>query len=436
LDGNQQRRLAYGHRVERRTRRKYVQLRGRPNPNTSARTATVTVGGQSISITQAAADPQWRPVALTADQVELKTWNYQGVMHGYVKLTFPSSGYRVADWGQLIGSGKDTSFDVRVERTVGQTLPVATTTAQIYRLFSSPYAPGDYTFTIKSSGTVRSLPFTITNQAVSPNIMDDARQFTRQHYIDFLSREPDAPGLDFWTNEVTACGADAGCIDRKRVNTSGAFFLSQEFRGTGYFVYRMYRGGLGRLPYYAEFMPDTGKVAAGIVVDNRLSPDAINRNKEAFAREFVSRAEFRNIYESLTDEGYVDRLAQTTGIALTGDERGALIAELAGGAGTRDERRARVLGRIVDGVRAVPPATGGVGVDQIFETRYGQEFYDKQFNPAFVQMQYFGYLRRDPDQAGFDFWLAKLNRFGNFTDAEMVRSFILAPEYRARFGQP
>jgi hypothetical protein len=51
-------------------------------------------------------------------------------------------------------------------------------------------------------------------------------------------------------------------------------------------------------------------------------------------------------------------------------------------------------------------------------------------------MQYFGYLRRDPDQAGFDFWLRKLNEFGNFQNAEMVRSFILAAEYRARFGQP
>jgi len=64
-------------------------------------------------------------------------------------------------------------------------------------------------------------------------------------------------------------------------------------------------------------------------------------------------------------------------------------------------------------------------------------FAQGEFNPAFVRMQYFGYLRRDPDPAGFQFWLAKLNHFGgDFRAAEMVRAFISSTEYRARFGQP
>jgi len=59
-----------------------------------------------------------------------------------------------------------------------------------------------------------------------------------------------------------------------------------------------------------------------------------------------------------------------------------------------------------------------------------------------VLMQYFGYLRRDPNQgpdtdfAGYDFWLNKLDRFnGNFVDAEMVKAFISSAEYRQRFVQ-
>jgi len=49
-------------------------------------------------------------------------------------------------------------------------------------------------------------------------------------------------------------------------------------------------------------------------------------------------------------------------------------------------------------------------------------------------MQYFGYLRRDPDTAGFDFWLSKLNQFnGNFEQAEMVKAFLVSGEYRNRF---
>jgi hypothetical protein len=65
----------------------------------------------------------------------------------------------------------------------------------------------------------------------------------------------------------------------------------------------------------------------------------------------------------------------------------------------------------------------------------------QEFNRAFVLMQYFGYLRRDSndtpdsDYTGYDFWLTKLIQFnGNFTNAEMVKAFILSGEYRHRFG--
>jgi hypothetical protein len=73
---------------------------------------------------------------------------------------------------------------------------------------------------------------------------------------------------------------------------------------------------------------------------------------------------------------------------------------------------------------------------QDFETPFGKAFYEREFNRGFVQMEYFGYLRRDPDKEGYQFWLAKLNRSSNFTDAEMVRVFIVSTEYRSRFGQP
>ena len=65
----------------------------------------------------------------------------------------------------------------------------------------------------------------------------------------------------------------------------------------------------------------------------------------------------------------------------------------------------------------------------------------QEFNRAFVLMQFFGYLRRNPndpqdtDYTGYDFWLTKLNQFnGNFQNAEMVKAFISSAEYRQRFG--
>ena len=69
------------------------------------------------------------------------------------------------------------------------------------------------------------------------------------------------------------------------------------------------------------------------------------------------------------------------------------------------------------------------------------DFKAREFNPAFVLMEYIGYLRRSPndppdsDFSGYDFWLAKLNEFGgDYRHAEMVRAFLVSTEYRQRFG--
>src|SRR5262245_2578251 len=65
----------------------------------------------------------------------------------------------------------------------------------------------------------------------------------------------------------------------------------------------------------------------------------------------------------------------------------------------------------------------------------------QEFNRAFVLMEYFGYLRRNPNDApdgnfdGYNFWLNKLNQFnGNYLEAEMVKAFLSSIEYRRRFG--
>ena len=70
-----------------------------------------------------------------------------------------------------------------------------------------------------------------------------------------------------------------------------------------------------------------------------------------------------------------------------------------------------------------------------------QTLSQRELNPAFVLMQYFGYLQRNPDEPpdtnldGYNFWLNKLNEFGgDFRRAEMVKAFLVSTEYRARFG--
>ncbi len=73
----------------------------------------------------------------------------------------------------------------------------------------------------------------------------DARFFVRQHYLDFLNREPDTSGLDFWTGQITSCGANPACIEVRRINVSAAFFRSIEFQETGYLVERLYKVAYG-----------------------------------------------------------------------------------------------------------------------------------------------------------------------------------------------
>ena len=64
-----------------------------------------------------------------------------------------------------------------------------------------------------------------------------------------------------------------------------------------------------------------------------------------------------------------------------------------------------------------------------------EELRQREFNAAFVLMEYFGYLRRNPDEPGFNFWLNKLNSFnGDYIASEMVKAFITSGEYRQRFG--
>jgi len=62
------------------------------------------------------------------------------------------------------------------------------------------------------------------------------------------------------------------------------------------------------------------------------------------------------------------------------------------------------------------------------------EFKTREYNRSFVLMQYFGYLRRDPDQGGYDFWLNILNNREPNNYRSMVCGFITSAEYQQRFG--
>jgi len=381
-------------------------------------------------------------------EIDLKSWQLSGHTFVYAKLVFPDAGFRVNNWGTPTSAGNAFTDDVAIEHFNTMAVQSISSTAQIWDL--GALAAGNYTFAFRNSTAtppvaVQTLNITVSNTPPAPNPIDDARTFVFWQYRDFLRRDPDPPGWDHWTGEITMCSdaanrfpgeTEAQCVDRKRANTSGAFFLSPEFQNTGYFVLRVYRGSLGRMPHFGggttasdEFTRDAGTVSQGIVVNFALAPDVINANKQAFVNEFVTRPEFRAIYDGLSAAQYVDKLFQTTGVTPSASDRQALIDELTNG-GVSTAAKASVLFKVVDGTTTI---TGGV---LVFNTTYGKAFYNNLFNAAFVQMEYFGYLLRDPDDGGFSFLLGKLNFYGNFVDAEMVKAFINSPEYRSRFGAP
>ncbi len=262
---------------------------------------------------------------------------------------------------------------------------------------------------------------------VTTNPIDDPTFFVRTHYADFLGREPDQAGLDFWVGNITSCGADLQCREVRRVNVSAAFFFAIEFQETGYYAYRLYKASFRNLPdngprprgfpTYREFIRDTTDTSRGIIVGVGDWEQQLSINKQALADAFVARAEFLARFPTtLTPAQYVDALNLNANNPLSQSERDALVNGLTAGT----ETRATALRRVADDA----------------------DFRQAELNRAFVLMQYFGYLRRSPNAApdtnfeGYDFWLAKLNQFnGNFVDAEMVRAFIESIEYRQRFGQ-
>ena len=272
-----------------------------------------------------------------------------------------------------------------------------------------------------SNGSLRSAELYDSGGSSLANPIDDVQFFVRQHYLDFLNREPDTEGIAFWTNEIASCGSDQQCIDVKRINVSAAFFLSIEFQQTGYLVYRLYKAAYGNLPgapvpiTFSQFLRDTREISQGVVVKQDGWEQVLENNKQVFISEFVQRAPFTTAFSTMTPADFVDELNTNAGNPLSQTERNQLISDLT----TAAKTRAQVLRAVAE----------------------NQTLVDAEFNRAFVLMQYFGYLRRNPnaapdvDYSGYNFWLAKLNNFnGDFFNAEMVKAFIQSTEYRQRFG--
>jgi hypothetical protein len=271
---------------------------------------------------------------------------------------------------------------------------------------------GTETFTLTLSGVsgaglgTSTSTITITDNDAAPatqNPMDDIPFFVTQQYIDFLGRLPDATGFANWVATLNGCPnrgfGEFDNPDCDRVHVSAGFFLSAEFQQRGYFAYRFYEVALDRRPTYAEFVPDMA------LVGGAQSPESEVLSKAAYTEAWTQRAEFKARYDALSNSAYVNALETNAEVAVA--NKAALVAALDSGQMSRGE----VLRNIVE--------------SQVVANQF--------FNRAFVTMQYFGYLRRDPDTIGFNNWLNTLNADpSNFR--HMIFGFLFSTEYLQRFG--
>jgi glucose/arabinose dehydrogenase len=241
--------------------------------------------------------------------------------------------------------------------------------------------------------------------------------FVRIHYLDFLTREPEAN--EPWSAILNNCpnvNNDSSC-DRIRVSQS--FFGSPEFRLKGFFVYNFYRVAFNRRPEYTEIIPDMRSVTG-------VTPADTFARRAAFAVSFVQRPEFKAIYDPLPNATYVRllleryALQQVTTRDPQNPESGAKVTL------TRAELTSRLDATGVQALTRAQVLRAIVESDEVVALEY---------NGAFVAMQYYGYLRRTPEETGYQDWLRVITQDPNNVRI-MVNGFMNSPEYRLRFGQP
>jgi hypothetical protein len=262
------------------------------------------------------------------------------------------------------------------------------------------FAPANRSFSLV--GNITDAAFTANADASpSANAIDTTEYFVRQQYLDFLGREPDQGGLEYWSAQINQCNGDAACISQKRIDVSAAFFASAEFQQTGSYIYGVYAGTLGRTLNYGEFNADRAQVLGG---------SGLDQAKTAFAQAFVQRPEFTSRYpQGMTRDQFVDAVIQTM-TQRSGVDHSSL--------------RDGFLSDYDVGGRALV-------------ARHASEassFVAAEYNKAFVLMEYFGYLRREIDQGGYDYWLDVLNHGAAGNYRGMVCAFLTSTEYQLRFS--
>ncbi|MCA1557107.1 MAG: NF038122 family metalloprotease, partial [Acidobacteria bacterium] len=203
--------------------------------------------------------------------------------------------------------------------------------------------------------------------------------FIKEQYIDFLGRVADPGGFNFWLGRMTIPGNCVGQAEPcDRIDTAKRFFESDEFKERGFYIFKLYDGVLGRAPQYSEFVPDVARL------NGFQTPTEQRQSKDAYLADLIAKTEFRNIYSAHVNAdgtlvaghatAFVDALITRAQVTLPAASRQALINNLTSGA--------RTPALTMEDFILLPEVNG-----------VGTRIYDR----AIITMQYFGFLRRNPD---------------------------------------
>jgi len=218
-----------------------------------------------------------------------------------------------------------------------------------------------------------------------PHVLANTRDFVMQQYRDFLNREGEIAGIDYWISQI-----DSGDLTRAQVVEQ--FFNSPEFQTAPAAIARLYFAYFGRIPDYGGLQYWIGQYQTGVNLTN-------------ISQSFAASNEFQSIYGSLSNEAYVELVYQNV-LGRAPDATG----------------RAYWLGRLSSGLSRSGLMIG-FSESEEYQIR----------SQAWVQvtMLYVGLLRRAPEQAGFDYWTTEIGKGHSVLD--LINEFLASPEYIGRF---
>ncbi len=401
------------------------------NPNARPRTGTLTVGSHTFTVTQAA-DPtpqrflqfsapayQFNEDAVGATVTVTRTGDVTTpVTVGFATTDDPAAvpcatangtAYARCDYATTI----DTISFAADETQKQITIPV----------IDDAHVEGPEVLQIKlvnptaaTLGAQFTAAVTIKDNdpsAGAPNPINGNAFFVRLQYLDFLSREPEAG--EPWTGVLNRCPNvlnDPAC---DRILVSSAFFGSPEFQLKGYYTFLFYRVAFGRLPEYAEIVADMRGVSGS-------GAQEVYDKRAAFAASFAARPEFKALYDQMSDAQYVEALLGRHGLQQITTEDPAAPE----GAGEVTLSRQQLTNGLAAGT-----LTRAKVLRAAVQSREADA---AEYHGAFVAMQYYGYLRRTPEQSGYDAWLRVIRQDPTNVRA-MIDGFMNSVEYRLRFGR-